>query len=41
MTNKGWYAIKPNQPINWNQATYQETWKNLNKIIETKCVCII
>ena len=25
----------------WNQDTYQETWKDLNQIIETKCVFII
>ena len=27
--------------LTWNQDTYQETWNNLNKIIETKCVFII
>ena len=25
----------------WNQDTYQETWKDLNKITYTKCVYII
>ena len=25
----------------WNQDTYQETWKDFNKIIYTKCVFII
>ena len=24
-----------------NQDTYQETWKDLNKIIKTKCIFII
>ena len=25
----------------WNQDTYHETWKDLNKVIQTKCVFII
>ena len=25
----------------WNQDTYQETWKDLNKIIQTKYAFII
>ena len=32
--------IHPPIPI-WNQDTYQETWKGLNKIILTKYVFII
>ena len=34
-----WY-IHPPIPI-WNQDAYQETWKDLPKIIKTKCVFII
>ena len=25
----------------WNQDTYQETWKDPNKIIQTKCIFTI
>ena len=34
------WLIHPPSPT-WNQDSYQETWKDLNKIVETKCVFII
>ena len=38
--SRQFWLIHPQIPT-WNQDTNQKTWKDFNKIIETKCVFII